>query len=170
MPMALPRVLRNYQMFIDGQGFAGRVDAVTMPALELVTEEHRAGGMDVPVDLDMGMNPIRFQLTMAEHIEAVYRSFGVLSAPPISFSLRSAVQAQGGPVEPVIMTCIGRFRSITPGESTLATKNGHTAEATCNYYRLDINGSNVVEIDVVNMKRLIDGVDQLAEQRGAIGL
>ena len=32
------------------------------------------------------------------------------------------------------------------------------------------NGTDVIEIDVVNMKRIIQGVDQLASQRAALGI
>ncbi|MCA3480645.1 MAG: phage major tail tube protein, partial [Rhodobacter sp.] len=38
------------------------------------------------------------------------------------------------------------------------------------YYRLEINGEQIVEIDLVNGKRVIGGVDQLADQRRAMGL
>ncbi|MCA3472294.1 MAG: phage major tail tube protein, partial [Rhodobacter sp.] len=38
------------------------------------------------------------------------------------------------------------------------------------YYRLEINGEQIVEIDLVNGKRVIGGVDQLADIRRAMGL
>jgi hypothetical protein len=38
------------------------------------------------------------------------------------------------------------------------------------YYKLNVNGTDVIEIDVVNMKRIIKGVDQLASQRTALGI
>ena len=38
------------------------------------------------------------------------------------------------------------------------------------YYKLEIGGRELVEIDVENMIRRVDGVDQLEAQRNALGL
>ncbi|TDA49182.1 phage major tail tube protein, partial [Burkholderia pyrrocinia] len=44
----------------------------------------------------------------------------------------------------------------------------YTAELT--YYKAEIDGSVICEIDVLNMIRIIDGVDQLADVRKALGM
>jgi len=38
------------------------------------------------------------------------------------------------------------------------------------YYKLEIDGRVMYEIDVVNMVQVINGVDQLAGDRAALGL
>lgn len=38
------------------------------------------------------------------------------------------------------------------------------------YYKLEIDGRVIYEIDALGMKRVINGVDQLAAQRTALGL
>ena len=43
MAIELPRVLKNMNLFVDGRGYAGRVDEIQLPKLTLKTEEHRAG-------------------------------------------------------------------------------------------------------------------------------
>jgi P2 family phage contractile tail tube protein len=40
----------------------------------------------------------------------------------------------------------------------------------CAYYKLTIDGKDVIEVDVINMVLMVDGVDRLAEHRKAIGL
>ncbi|PXV40237.1 phage tail protein, partial [Salmonella enterica subsp. enterica serovar Newport] len=40
----------------------------------------------------------------------------------------------------------------------------------CTYYRLTIDGSDVIEIDTVNMVEKVNGVDRLEQHRRAIGL
>ena len=52
MAIELPRVLKNMNLFVDGRGYAGRIDEIQLPKLTLKTEEHRAGGMDLPVEID----------------------------------------------------------------------------------------------------------------------
>ena len=43
-------------------------------------------------------------------------------------------------------------------------------KARLNYYRLVVNGTNVIEIDLLNMVFIVNGTDLLADQRRAIGL
>ena len=38
------------------------------------------------------------------------------------------------------------------------------------YYKLEIGGETIHEIDAENMKRVINGVDQLEKRRAALGL
>lgn len=38
------------------------------------------------------------------------------------------------------------------------------------YYKLEVDGRTVYEIDPIGMRRVINGVDQLAAQRSALGL
>ena len=54
MDIKTPRVLRGFDVFVDGRGYAGKVEELELPKLSIKTEEFRAGGMDVPVELDMG--------------------------------------------------------------------------------------------------------------------
>ncbi len=49
----LPKILKNFNAFVDGRGYAGRIDEISLPKLSIKTEEHRAGGMDIPVAMVM---------------------------------------------------------------------------------------------------------------------
>jgi UDP-N-acetylmuramoyl-L-alanyl-D-glutamate--2,6-diaminopimelate ligase len=54
----LPKILKNFNVFVDGRGYAGKIDEITLPKLTIKTEEYRAGGMDIPVSIDMGMEKL----------------------------------------------------------------------------------------------------------------
>ena len=66
MAIELPHVLKNMNLFVDGRGYAGRVDEIKLPKLTLKTEEHRAGGMDIPVELELGMDKLEAELTISD--------------------------------------------------------------------------------------------------------
>nr|BFE89957.1 hypothetical protein GCM10020185_04930 [Pseudomonas brassicacearum subsp. brassicacearum] len=55
----IPETLANLNLFADGVSFQGDVPSLTLPKLTLKMEEHRGGGMDAPVELDMGMEKNR---------------------------------------------------------------------------------------------------------------
>jgi len=51
----IPETLANLNLFVDGISFQGDVPSLTLPKLTLKMEEHRPGGMNMTVELDMGM-------------------------------------------------------------------------------------------------------------------
>jgi len=54
----VPQTLYNMNAHIDGLSFNGEITSLTLPKLTLKTEEHRAGGMDAPVEMDQGMEKL----------------------------------------------------------------------------------------------------------------
>lgn len=165
----LPRHLRNFQVMIDGRGYAGRADEVTLPTLSLTTEEHRAGGMDAPVDVDLGMELMEATVVLSDYDEAVIAGFGLLGAG-VPITLRGAIQRQGEAAQPVVVKMLGGLKSREVGTMTTGGKHTTTLTYSLRRYSESINGAEYVNIDVENMVRVINGVDQLASQRAAIGL
>lgn len=43
--MGLPRVLKNYNLFNDGESYMGQVEEVTLPKLARKTEDYRGAGL-----------------------------------------------------------------------------------------------------------------------------
>jgi phage tail tube protein FII len=49
----LSKILKNCNVFVDGRGYAGKRDEITVPKLTIKTEGYRAGGMNIPISIDM---------------------------------------------------------------------------------------------------------------------
>jgi P2 family phage contractile tail tube protein len=167
--MAMPKVIKHFNLFVDGRGYAGRVDEVTEPKLSIKKEEFRGGGMDAPVDIDMGMEKIELQFTLVEHDPAIYRQFGLVDGNAVRVSLRQALADDAG-VTPKVITAQGMMTEIDGGGSKSGDKGSLKVSIACRYYKLQVAGQTVVEIDVENMKRIINGTDQLAAHRAALGM
>jgi len=165
----LPRHLKNFNVSIDGRGFAGRADEITLPTLALVTEEHRAGGMDSAVEVDMGMEVMEFTAVLSDYDESVIAGFGMLGNG-VQMTARGAIQRQGEAAQAVIVRMTGNLKSRDPGNWATGSKQTTTLVYSVRRYSETINGVEYVNIDVENMVRVINGVDQLASQRAAIGL
>jgi P2 family phage contractile tail tube protein len=41
---------------------------------------------------------------------------------------------------------------------------------TCDYYKLQHGDTVILEVDVINSKRIVNGVDVLADQRALLGM
>ncbi|HDL8747286.1 TPA: phage major tail tube protein, partial [Yersinia enterocolitica] len=63
----------------------------------------------------------------------------------------------------------GRHKEIDGGESKQGEYTETKVSTQCTYYKLTIDGKVVMEIDVVNLIEIVNGVDLLEAQRKAIG-
>jgi hypothetical protein len=165
----IPKVLKGFNLFVDGQGYAGLVEDITLPKLSLKREDLYNGGMDAPIDLEMGMDKLECDFTLSEYSEAVIKQFGLSNGAQVPLTLKGGLDGETG-VTPVVVTLRGAWKDLDMGNWKAGDKPTLKASVSLRYYKLTIGGTDLVEVDVENMVRVIDGVDQLAPMRDAIGL
>jgi len=167
--MAIPKIIKNFNLLVDGQGFAGLCDEVTLPDLAINAIEHRAGGMDAPVSLDMGMELMELSFMLAEHSPVVFRQFGLINQNAVQCTFRAA-QANDTEVVPYVIHTRGMYVNNNLG--TIQNTDKAPLEATMHlrYFRMILDGEDLIEIDVDNMIRVVNGVDQLEAQRAALNI
>lgn len=165
---AASNILKNFNLYVDGRGYAGNVDEVQLPALNIVGEDYRAGGMDAPVEVDMGMEKLEASFTVSKFDADLDRLFA--SGAFIALTFRGAVEDLTGTVRPAVVKMKGKIHGIETGAATPGTKTSKTYRVPLVAYSYTLDGVDVHDIDVLNMKRVIGGVDRLAAQRRAIGL
>lgn len=168
--MPARQVLKNFQLFVDGRGFAGEVEEVNLPKLTVQTEDWRAGGMDTTLPLDMGMEKLEMSFMLIGFNRDILNLFGLIPTQDVAFTLRGALENLDGTVEPMVVACRGRFREFDPGTSKAGDKPALTMTVDLLFYAMTISGAPVITIDTLNMIRQIGGIDRLAQQRAAIGL
>lgn len=167
---AASQILKNFNLYVDGRGYAGNVDEVQLPTLSIKNEEYRAGGMDAPVELDMGMEKMESTFKLSRYAQDVLKLFGLGPQGTVQLTLRGAVESLDGTVEAVNVFMTGTIDTVTPDSITPGAKAGWQYKMSVRAYRYEQNGATLHDIDVVNMKRIINGVDRLAKIRAAIGL
>lgn len=170
--MALaPRVLKNFNAFINGRGNAGRIDECDLPEISVKTEDHRAGGMDTETSIDMGLEKLSAKFKISDPDPDILALVGNMNSNSARLVLRgSFVRDTDNTRVAVIAELSGRLNKGSFGTWKAGDKSGQDYEMSVNYYRLTVGGREVYEIDVENMVRRIDGVDQLAGIRADIGL
>lgn len=165
--MAYPRTIRNFNAFVDGVGYFGLVSKGVMPELDLNTEEFRAGGMDAPVQVDMGMKALEAELEFDEFSPALLKTFGARNR----FVLRAGAQGEDDfEADALVFTLGGRIRKQAQGEFGAGAAVRLRLTMAVDYYRLEHNGDVAVEIDVRNGRRVIGGTDQLLALRAAMAI
>lgn len=163
----LKDVMRNVAAFVDGRNYAGQCSQVTLPELNIQTEEMRAGGMDAPIEMDMGMEALRASLQFLTVPTEVMKLLGKRDIP---LTLRGGLISHDGTIKGATAELRGKFVGQNPGDWQAGSQSNFTATFAAHYYKLTVEGEEVYEIDVERMVRRINGEDQLAELRDRLGI
>lgn len=168
--MAANHVRKNLNLFVDGRGYAGQVEEFNAPKLALKLEEFRAGGMNAPVELTMGMEKLECDFSLISYDKDVLSLFGVSEGFTVPFVAREALESLDGTVTAVVHTMNGKIKEIDPGTSKSGDKSSLKITMSLTYYKLEHGGTVVQEIDVENMIQSVNGTDALAATRAALGI
>lgn len=165
---AASNILKNFNLYVDGRGYAGNVDEVQLPALNVMGEDYRAGGMDAPIEIDMGMEKLEstFKISRFDsNLDGLLSSGGF-----VNLTFRGAVESLDGTVQAAVVKMTGKIHGIETDTATPGTKAAKTYRVPLVAYSYTLDGETIHNIDVRNMTRVVGGVDRLAAQRRAIGL
>lgn len=171
--MALPKKLKHMNIFNDGNSHQGEAKTVTLPTLTRKMEAFRAAGMDGPamVDLGLGDDGIKLSYTLGGWSLLTLRQYGAVRADGVMLRFMGSVQRDDtGEDSAVEVVVRGRHEELNFGESSPGEDTEHEITTTCTYYRLVVDGEDIIEIDILNFVFIVDGVDLLAAHRRNIGL
>ncbi|MBN4078999.1 phage major tail tube protein, partial [Gammaproteobacteria bacterium AH-315-C21] len=113
----LPRILRNFNLFVDGIGYAGLVEQATPPKLAINEVDHQAGGMIAPIGLDMGLQKLELSMIITDYDEAIMRQFGLPDAGGMPMRLKGSIEGDniGQSQIPIDIECRGRMKELDFG-------------------------------------------------------
>jgi P2 family phage contractile tail tube protein len=127
--------------------------------------------MDVPIAIDMGMEKLETDMTFSDYDSEIFKLFGIISGNLVALTLRGALQEPDKTdAIPVVLHLRGTIRELDFGTWKAAEKATLKMAMDLRAYKLTYNNADVIEIDAENMIRKIDGTDQLASFRTALGL
>lgn len=166
-----PSIVKNFNMFVQGRGMAGLCDEAEVPELVEKTEEHRGGGMDGTAEVGMGQEAMRAKYTFAEVNPDLLKLWGVSNGNTARLILRATSQREDETATTAhVYEMHGAIRNMKIGSFKAGDKTTVEFEQSVNYFRVSLAGEDLIEIDVVNMIRIVGGVDQLAAQRADLGM
>ena len=169
--MALPRKLKNFNLFVNGTSYVGEVTEVTLPKLTRSTEDYRAGGMPGPVKVDTGIEALELQWKVAGYLAELITQWGISTVDGVLLRFAGALQADDFTTVDSLEVVVRGFHSeMDPGTAKAGDMTEIQFTSAVSYYKLSINGIAKIEIDMVNRIHVVDGTDLLADVRTAIGL
>lgn len=167
--MALPFILRNFAIHLDGTPKFGEGEELTIPTLKLKTEEFRGGGMDIPLELDLGMEKLEAKWKMFSIDPQTFQKFGLAPGQLVPLTFRGHLVGENGNARAVIVNMRALITEINPGTWKTGSRTELDITANIHYLKMRHGEDTIVEIDPENGIRSIGGVNQLAEMRVNLG-
>ncbi|WP_322029107.1 phage major tail tube protein [Paraburkholderia sp. J76] len=169
--MALPSKLKGFNLFHNGENFAGKVPEITLPKLTRKMEDYQAGGMSGPVKVDFGQEAIQMEWTCGGLVKSVLTQYAALKHDAVLLRFAGGYQAEDSDKYDAIEVVVrGRHSEIDLGNAKPKEDTAVKITTVASYYKLTVNGETIIELDFVNMIENINGTDLLQALRTAIGL
>jgi P2 family phage contractile tail tube protein len=171
--MAMPRTLKMMNVFINGFSYLGVVSSLTLPKLTRKLEMYRGAGMPgaAPIDFGLDDDALSMELSLGGFPdEALWSIYGAVGAGELLRYAGSYQRDDTGEIVPVEVVTRFKMKEMDTGENKQGEKAESKLPVICTYFKLTINGKELVEIDVINAIEKVNGVDRLEQHRKNIGL
>ncbi|AIO47627.1 MULTISPECIES: phage major tail tube protein [Burkholderia] len=169
--MGMPRKLKGFNLFQNGENFVGQVVEVTLPKLTRKMEDYQGGGMSGPIKVDFGQEGIQLEWTCGGFMRSVLGQYAITKHDGVLLRFAGGYQAEDSTnVDAIEIVIRGRHSEIDPGTAKSKEDTAFKVTTVASYYKLSVNGQDVIEIDFVNMIEKVNGNDLFAALRNAIGL
>lgn len=164
--------LVNANVYVNGNSFLGRAEEVTLPAIKAKTVEHKALGMVGVLELPAGIEKLEAKIKWSSLYPEV---LGNAANPynPVQLQIRGSLETYNamGRIAEVPVQCFmtATFKTF-PG---IGIKHQDPAEVetelAVSYYKMVIDGRDIVEVDVFSNIWKVEGEDILAAYKANIG-
>ena len=167
------RKLTNANIYVDGANLLGQSKSVELPEIAHKRDDHEALGMIGMTEFFAGIEKMEAKI--------VWNSFypdsaGKIYNPtvPVSMQIRSSLEKYeaGGRTEelPFVVYMTAAFKNAPTGKFGQHENVDFESQLAVYYVKIEVNGVEYLEIDVLANIYRVDGVDIMANYRSNLGI
>jgi P2 family phage contractile tail tube protein len=169
--MGMPRKLKGFNLFHNGTNFVGQTTEITLPKLSRKMEDYQGGGMSGPIQIDFGQEAIQMEWTCGGFMPEVIAQYGITKHDGVLLRFAGGYQSEDRTdYDSIEIVVKGRHKEIDPGTAKTKDDTAFKITTVASYYKLSVNGQDLIEMDFINMIEKINGIDLLSGLRTALGL
>lgn len=165
--------LTNANVYVDGNSLLGRAEEINLPDIKHKMAEHKAIGMVGSAEFFSGIDKMECSIKWNSfYSEVLKKAANPMTA--VQLQVRSSLEnytSQGRTAQlPVVAFISAAYKNFPGGNFKQHDNVEVSSQLSVYYYRLEINGEVIVEIDVLANIYKVDGVDLLAQYRANLGI
>ena len=167
--MSYENILRDFSVYVGKDSYLGKVTSYQPPEITVTNPGYRAGGLDAPIPIDMGLEALQATVEFGGFAPNVLKRVGLVGEDT-TIVVRGALVSEGEDTKALVETLTGVLTGSARGAFTPGESSTHTITIDLKVYTVELDGAKLTHIDVLGRKRMIDGVDQLDSIRSALGI
>jgi P2 family phage contractile tail tube protein len=126
--------------------------------------------MDGEIDMDTGLEKLEASFSTNGVRKEAMKFLGLADQTAFNGSFRGSFKEQKGRFVGTVATIRGMLKEVDPGSWKPGDKAEFKYAVSVSYYKFEIDGVVMYEIDPANSVRVINGVDQLQQMRTQLGV
>ncbi len=162
----------NANLYMNGASFLGQVEEIQVPDIPIKTVDHKALGMVGTLEFFSGIDKMEGSVKW-NSMYAQARITALNYTTMNDIQVRSSVDGYDGTGRktqvPLVIYLKVMFKNVPGGMWRQHENVDVTSKFNAFYYKENLNGQDIVEIDVLNNIYKVNGVDLLATYRNNIG-
>lgn len=172
MAIGINRLL-NANLYANGNSLLGRAEEIQLPAIKAKDTDVNVLGLHAAIKLPGGIEAMTGKIKFNAVYPELIRLF---SNPYVAQQIQARGNLQtydsGGLIseKSVVAYLTVRFKDVLPGITLKVNDNPEQeSEYNCSYYRLEIDGERMVELDAFTNIFFVADTDVLAQYRINLG-
>lgn len=168
--LIIPELLNHYNVYNDASKLVGVSGDVELPDFEAITETIKGAGVlgEIEATATGQFSSMIIKIPFSVLYEDMFTL--VNSATGVNVTLRGSAQFMDPTTGitdhyPVKVVVRGKCKKYSLGKMTKGKKMDPSVELEILYIKIDVNNKPVVELDKVNFKYAVNGVDLLEKIR-----
>lgn len=167
--MALPKVLKDMQLRVDGVLIHGYLANVKRASLSRKTEKRRHGHGAASIDLGLADDALDFSFGLDGYSAEMAKKLGTGAIDGTQVIFTGVIE-DGAGQKSVEIVARGRIVERDPAEFKTGELGSDTYSFHSTYYKESYGGEVLQEVDIMNMIWNQAGKDMLAETRAILGV
>ena len=168
--MKMPRILKGFNLFVDGENQYGVIVDVTRPKIARKTEDYTPGGAMMEMTVVHGFEKMELEITSKGYDADMLRSMTSSINGKLIRYQGALQQEDGGSYQELKGEARGRIIEADPGGDKQGEGGEHKFKIALVYWKETLDGQEILELDVLANKASFGGKDERAGLRKALGM
>ena len=164
--------LNNANVYIDGNCLLGRAEEIKLPVIKFKMQEHKAVGMFGTIKLPSGIDALDGDIKWNSFYASVWPKL-LDPFTPVQMQVRGSLEthtSQGRIAQvPYVVFLTASFDEVPLGDFKQNDKAEFQSKYYTTYIKQQVNGQDILEVDVMANIYKVNGVDKLDLYRTNIG-
>lgn len=165
--------LTNANVYVNGASQLGKAEEISLPVVKHVMSEHKALGMVGKMEFASGIDKLEAKIKWNSFYNDVFKKFAT-PFNTLNLQCRASVERYDSTGRSAQVPYVVYLTAFAKDFPTGNFKQHDNVELESNlsvtYVKIEENGENVLEIDVLANIYKVGGVDQLAQYRQNLGI